>query len=251
MSKFIDHTGEILTSSKGEEFVIIKYTNANDVDVLFKNNVIIKGRSYDSLKKGSISNPYHPSLYGVGYIGEGFFKSCCYENKHTKHYSLWKSMLRRCYVNKQKDIQPSYRICTADEHWHNFQNFAEWFDENWKPYMEGWHLDKDILQKSNKVYSPETCCFVPQEINKLFTKRKTKRGKYPIGVVKVGNKFQAQISLRGNYVYLGIFDTIELAFQVYKTAKEGYIKEIADEWKNLIDTRVYDAIYNYQVEITD
>lgn len=52
-------------------------------------------------------------------------------------------------------------------------------------------------------------------------------------------------------VYLGNFDTIEKAFQAYKVAKEAYIKEVADKWKDKIEPRVYEAMYNYKVEITD
>lgn len=62
--------------------------------------------------------------------------------------------------------------------------------------MVGWALDKDILVKGNKIYSPETCCFVPQEINNLFTKRKSCRGTLPIGVkyIKENKKFSASFS---------------------------------------------------------
>jgi hypothetical protein len=34
-------------------------------------------------------------------------------------------------------------------------------------------------------------------------------------------------------------------------AKESYIKEIADKWKYKIADKVYQALYNYKVEITD
>jgi len=252
MSKLINRTGEKLVTNKGESFVILKYVNAHNVDILFENGVILKNRKYDSLKKGSVINPYYPSVYGIGYIGEGDYKSCCYENKHTKCYSLWKSMLRRCYVNTQQEKQPTYKNCKVTKEWHNFQNFAEWFEENWKSkYMQDWQLDKDILIKGNKIYSPETCAFVPQEINKLLVKRDTKREDCPIGVVKLGNKFNAQISVRGKLIYLGIFNTSEEAFEAYKVTKEKYIKEMTEQYRDQITEKVYQALINYQVEITD
>lgn len=118
--------------------------------------------------------------------------------------------------------------------------------------MDGWQLDKDVLIKGNKAYSPDACCFVSSEINNLFIKSDSKRGEYPIGVTKVkGGKYRAQIVKNNKVVYLGTFKTIEEAFQVYKTAKEQYIKEIADKYKNLIDKKVYQALINYKVEITD
>ena len=47
------------------------------------------------------------------------------------------------------------------------------------------------------------------------------------------------------------FNLTPRAKKAYKTAKEFYIKEVADKWKDKIDPRAYDALYKYQVEITD
>lgn len=112
------------------------------------------------------------------------------------------------------------------------------------------HLDKDILIKGNKIYSPNTCIFVPQKINSLFTKRNSVRGEYPIGVTysKKNHKFEPQVQGRG---WLGYYDTPEESFEVYKKNKEKRIKEIADEYKNKIPIKLYDALYDYKVEITD
>ena len=51
--------------------------------------------------------------------------------------------------------------------------------------------------------------------------------------------------------YLGAYDCPTKAFLVYKDAKEAFIKEVANKWKGKIDPRVYEALLNYQVEITD
>ena len=112
-------------------------------------------------------------------------------------------------------------------------------------------LDKDILLKGNKIYSPETCCFVPQEINNLFIKRLRGRGKYPIGVSLNKGKYFSEISCGNTRISLGYFDTPQEAFQAYKTAKEAYIKEVADKWRGQITEQVYEAMYNYKVEIDD
>ena len=71
------------------------------------------------------------------------------------------------------------------------------------------------------------------------------------GVKKVGKRFEARLYIKNNPIHLGTFDTPEEAFKAYKIAKEVYIKKVADEWRLLIKPRVYDAMYNYQVEITD
>jgi hypothetical protein len=117
--------------------------------------------------------------------------------------------------------------------------------------MKGWHLDKDIICSECKIYSPETCAFVPPEINGIFTNSSSFRGKYPIGVYKQKNRFLASINTYKSQKKLGSFLTYEEAFQTYKIEKEKYIKEVADKWKDQLDPRVHKAMYNYQVEITD
>jgi len=116
-------------------------------------------------------------------------------------------------------------------------------------------IDKDILIKNNKIYSPDTCIFVPNKINSLFTKRQNSRGNFQIGV-SIPDKqyitYKAELNIgNGRKKYIGNYQTPEEAFQAYKIAKEEYIKQVADEYKNRIPKKLYDAMYNYQVEITD
>lgn len=169
-----------------------------------------------------------------------------------KKRDYWRHVIIRASSASYKEKFPTYKDVTVCDEWHNFQNFAEWFEQNYNPEtMQGWHLDKDILVKGNKVYSPETCCFVPKEINFLFTNRKNQRGSYPIGVRPKGDKFQARINIFRKSKCLGVFNTPEEAFQAYKTAKELYIKEVADEWKDKITQKVYEAMYRYEIKIND
>lgn len=185
--------------------------------------------------------------YGVGYLGEGTFKTCI-GGEFLKSYMKWRGILNRCYNKINQEKQPTYKGCTVTTEWHNYQIFAKWFEEN---YIEGFELDKDILIKNNKVYSPETCCFVPKEINSMLTNRKSNKGKYPVGVNKRKCRFESRVNTKEERVYLGLFSTPEEAFQAYKIAKEKYIKEVADKWKFKILPEVYEALYNYKVEITD
>lgn len=111
--------------------------------------------------------------------------------------------------------------------------------------MKGWHLDKDILVKGNKIYSPETCCFVPREINGLFIRTDNKD--MTLNVDKNDGKFICYISKKGKTINLGRFNTYEEAFFMYKTEKERYIKEVADEWKDKIELKVYQAMYDYKI----
>lgn len=162
----------------------------------------------------------------------------------------WSSMLTRCYGNDYYNRRPTYIGCTVCKEWLTFSNFKKWFDKN---YREGYHLDKDILSQGAKIYSPETCCFIPHDINTLLLNRGRDRGAYPVGVSKQGNKYQSKLNINGANKYIGLFDTIEEAFNAYKHEKENHIKEKATDYYNrgLIDKRVRDALFRYEVKIND
>ena len=167
-------------------------------------------------------------------------------------------MLKRCYDEKYHEKHPTYKDCKVCEEWHDFQNFAEWYYNNYYEIEgERMHLDKDILIKRNKVYSPETCVFVPQAINSLFIKRQNNRGESVIGTTPYQGKYMAQCSIinpktgKSKREYLGIYDTQEKAFEVYKYYKEKNIKIVADYFKGQIPQKLYNALYNYEVENDD
>lgn len=205
---------------------------------------------------GKSKNPYAKNTMGVGYLGEGIYKTR-ENNKKTKYYTSWNRMINRCYNPKFHEKYPTYKDCIVDDEWLCFQNYAKWYEENYYE-IEGevMCLDKDILVKGNKIYSPETCIFVPNRINILFTKSNKSRGDLPIGVDELpSGRFRSHCSiLNGNKKELhtiGTYDTIQEAFMHYKKFKENYIKQIADEYKDRIPKKLYDALYNYNVEITD
>ena len=180
--------------------------------------------------------------------------------KKTKCYMTWVNMLNRCYDTKRHEKQPTYKHCIVCNEWLNFQNFAKWYKDNYYEIKgQKMCLDKDILYKGNKIYSPDNCIFVSNDINVLFTKHDKDRGDYPIAVSyhKQNDKFESTCSVydfkenKSKNKYLGLYDTPEKAFEVYKQYKEKYIKEVADHYKNQIPEKLYYALYNYEVEITD
>lgn len=74
-------------------------------------------------------------------------------------YKTWKQMLRRCYTAMTK---PEYRATVCFE-WLKFSNFRAWYLEKNPP--AGFELDKDILIRGCKHYSPTTCAFIPNWLN--------------------------------------------------------------------------------------
>jgi len=176
----------------------------------------------------------------------------------SRIYQLWLNMLKRCTAKLQTEY-PTYVGTTCSENFKSYTFFYEWCQEQvgFGLVDEGgncWQLDKDILVKCNKIYSEDTCVFVPRRVNMLLVKRDAKRGKYPIGVHldKPTGRFVAQHSGgKGKQKNLGYFNTPQEAFLAYKTFKEALIKEVANEYKEQLDSRVYEALMNYEVNEND
>lgn len=250
--------GDINKNSIGSIMRVIKINSYQDILVEFIEYNYITKTTCQCFEKGLVKCPYEPRVYSVGFLGEGKYNSTDENNKNTKCSNMWRHMLQRCYSEKYKSKHPTYKDCSVCEEWHNFQNFAKWYEENYYEVgNEEMHLDKDILAKNNKIYSPSTCVFVPQKINVLFTKANKSRGIYPIGITydKDRNKYSVSCGVVINGMHkqkkIGRYDNIEKAFQCYKDFKENYIKQVADEYKPYIPRELYDAMYRYKVEITD
>ena len=254
-NKVIDRIGEERINSFGSKMVIKDYRGALDIDVYFPEyDWVFKHSIYNNFKKGEVKCPYEPRVYGVGYIGEGKYSA----KENNIWYSIWAHMLERCYDSKYQERNPTYRGCQVEEYLLNFQNMGEWLENNYYEIPgETMCLDKDILYKGNKIYSRNTCIFVPERINKLFVKSDGSRGNNPIGVSDLpsGNYRVRCHDGYGKRITLGTFSTKEEAFQVYKQYKERVIKEVIDSYEGIIPEPFYsklrDAMYNYEVEIND
>ena len=194
-----------------------------------------------------------PSVCGVGYLGCNLELKASYNGKKCPIYYAWVRMFERCYSKKFHRINPTYVGCTVSEEFKDYSKWREWYD-NYQYKHDGWHLDKDLLIKGNKLYSESTCVFIPREINQVLVKRTASRGKYLIGVTwcKTKKAFKAQVRKnKGKLEYLGYFNTEIEAHLAYKQAKESYLKELADKYKDLLDPRAHEALYNYTVDIDD
>ena len=252
-----ERLGKVLYNKFGSKMEIIEYNSSPNITVKFENGYITHS-SYRDFIRGGLTSPYDKTVCGHGYLGEGKYKASDENKKRTKQYMHWQEMLRRCYDLRLHKRYPTYIGCTVCDEWLNFQVFGEWYDNNIYELKnvdkKELNLDKDILIKHNKHYSPETCVFVPKSINTLFTKCNASRGLYPIGVCldKRDGKFRSECNDgKGNDKKLGRFPTPELAFSVYKEYKEALIKKIANAYKLLIPDNLYLAMINYKVEITD
>lgn len=171
-------------------------------------------------------------MYNIGYIGKGK-----YTYKHEA-YKKWICMIERCYSRVYQKNFKSYEGSIVCEEWHDFQNFAKWYDEN---KVDGWHLDKDLLSDGSKVYSPNTCCFLPSKINALIVNKRN--GLYMKGICLKNGKYQVTTCR----IYIGCFDTEEEAISAYKVAKKSILVSIALQNKSKLKPLVLKKIIAYEI----
>ena len=174
-------------------------------------------------------------------------------------YKQYLAMIERCKTNGQtQTTYESYINVTLSEDFNTFEKWLEWAKEqigfgNTADNGKRWPLDKDILLKGNKLYSPDYCVFIPNEINNFVTNRKTDRGEYPIGVhySTKDKKYVASCSMNSKKYYIGGYNSIEESFMAYKQFKEQAAKQLAIQYTNLVDIRVIEALNNFTVDIND
>lgn len=148
------------------------------------------------------------------------------------YYNVWKSMITRCYSRNKDKLYPTYAKVSVCEEWLVFSNFKSWME---KQDWEGKELDKDLLVPGNKIYSPETCCFLDRKVNNFIRDIKRSRGNFPTGVYfnKKLQKYVSQcIQLDGKQKYLGLFNTAKEAHFAWVSEKLRVAKILAKELKD-------------------
>lgn len=234
-----DKTGEERVMNNGEIAKIIEYKKWDDIDVLFiETGYISYGQQYSNFKRGTLKDPYLKTIKGVACVGE---TSTIDENgKKLKSREVWGDMIKRCYDEKQLKKRPSYIDVTVCDEWLCYANFKEWYDKNiYEIKDEKVQLDKDILVKGNKIYSPETCIFAPQRINVLFRKFKNE---FPTLEERSNGTFAIRVRSNGKSKRISGFETKEKAWDCYLKEKQQIIREVTEEYKDKIPNKLYNRL---------
>ena len=233
LSSRLKWNGLVFDTKHFGEVVVEDYISCDQVVVRFKDTGNITTVTSSQLKGGRVKDTSVPTVCGVG-VTNGVRTQV--DGKILREYAYWKHMLIRCYDKNFKIKNPTYLYCEASENFKDYSYFFDWCKTQKGFNVLGWQLDKDILSKGVKLYSEDTCCFVPREINQVFCKANKTRGKCLIGVSKVNGRYLAQVSVFGVNKKLGCFDTELEAFAAYKQAKEVYIKQLAEKFDAKIVT---------------
>lgn len=247
-----ERIGEQKVNIQGIPMYITAYRNSRDIEVQFCDGFKVKHTEYRKFIKGNIYNDNVPNYLGVGYLGDGEYKSRI-NNVKTDAYLKWGSMLTRCYSEKYIN-KINYDDCFVCNEWKNFQNFARWYYDNiYELDNESIELDKEIKYKGCRYYSPQTCLLVPHRINTIICNRANYRGQYAIGVTINQNsgKYIANCNSDNERVYLGTYYTERDAFVAYKHFKEAEIKRVSELYRGRIPDEIIEYIQKYEVSEND
>ena len=162
------------------------------------------------------------------------------------YYRAWSNMLKRSYSPSQLVDAPTYADCTVATEWLVFSNFKAWMEkQDWK----GKQLDKDVLWPGNKMYGPDTCCFVDSSVNCAVAYKQTNTTTHYPGVSyhKHRKCYVAQcFGADGEKHYRSGFKTPREAFRAYAGFKIQAFATLADRQS---DSRVAIGLYRHAVDL--
>ena len=231
-SKLDVQPGTVMHSNTCGDFIFIANLGSQGTDhTMCKIKFLLTGyeliTTLSSVRKGSVNDPYFPSVCGIGYLGKK------YDSTHIA-YATWHDMIRRCYAPNCKEYCNYGGIgITVCQRWHCFSVFAD--DITLLPGYNEWlmdnhyQLDKDYLQpnipSNMKVYSPATCCFLPQSVNNRLSYLNNENAycQY-IGVTKGHNDgtYRAAMTVNGKKYNFGTYSDPVAAAYVYNNKGKMY-----------------------------
>lgn len=247
MLKLENMVGKTFSTANYGNIEIINYQNSDNVEIKFVDTGYITTVTMQRLINGSVKDKLSPSVFNVGIVGYRY--PITINGRLVLEYNLWRSMLARCYNANFHIKNHSYKGCSVSENFKSYEYFYEWCHRQIGFGKTGWHLDKDLLFKGNKVYSEDTCVFLPSEINGALIHNENSNRSLPTSVVmNTSNNFYSRFSINGFTQYIGTFDTPEEAFLAYKQAKEQYLQHLAYKYEESLDPRAFNALLYYSVD---
>lgn len=225
--------GYEFTTKQGYIARVENYIGVENIIVNFVGTDIRVKTRWQRIIERAVENPYHPTFFGVGFRGQGNYSL----SLASKACSDWTGMLFRCYGRRSLPANPTYKDVYVCESWHNFQNFAEWHEQN---YVLGWELDKDLFSDFlDKSYSEDTCCYLPKPLNLLLSRLgQDHENVYsdPRGKVRT---YSARYSGKS----LGTFKTKLEAIKVQNSYAKSAREQLLQKYIPVLSERIVDAFY--------
>lgn len=195
-----EHIGIEFTTNEDYQVIVIDYINSKKVQVMFLDeHKWTTWTQWGVLKGGSLKNPFHKSVFGVGYLGtneNGQIPKCSINGTITREYQVWSGMMKRCYSDKFHESRRTYEKCTVWKRWHNFSLFLEDMPkiqgyEDWKKNDKSYDLNKDKyyaelgIETDCKEYNLLTTRFITDKENSKESAERSGLGKQ----IGIGRKY--------------------------------------------------------------
>ena len=214
---------------------VIKYENAKNVYVMFEDGTFVKATS-SNLRTGSVKNPNKPTVFGFG-VNDANLR-----DPTDKRYVLWYSLIRRAYSEVYHKRKPTYKGVRVSGDWKYLSNFIRDVEQmpNFDMALsENWELDKDLLGGNQRLYSKDTCCFLPRELNTLFTNESNKGLKKGVFYNKRLGKFTASINRGGKgRSHIGVYLTEDEAHYNYCKEKQKHLDSLILKYEDKLPDNV-------------
>jgi hypothetical protein len=185
-----------------------------------------------------------PTVYGIGYLGVGEYKTRRTSKGMTNEYVMWTNMLSRCYGKPYQNnpANPArYAECTVCEEWHNFQNFAKWCNEQPNFGKPRYSLDKDLTEFGNTVYCPEKCYIVAPKVNSAVKMMEWKRDTdLPQGVYRHGGCYSSHAGGKSKYS-----SSVDILRTWYVEKKKEHVVQTATEYRYEVTEAIYNNLLNW------
>jgi hypothetical protein len=150
------------------------------------------------------------------------------------YYEDWRGILERCLCPNFQKNWTSYLGCSIVVEWKYLSNFIKWVDSQPNRNWQNCVLDKDLLIRNNKIYSPDTAIYIPNKLNCFITDSKKSRGQLMIGVTTNKlDKNKPYLSQCNNPFgqggkNLGYYRTELEAHKAWQAKKHEYACQLAD-----------------------
>lgn len=219
--------GTVLDSNKYGKFEIVEVISSYRFRIRFLLTGFEKEISRSCMTHGEVRDPYYPIYCGVGCLGQ------VRTDDHKKELFLWRAMIYRCYdKNNSGYYLYGEKGITVCKRWLCFENFVKDI-----PLIKGYNrekfqngkleLDKDMsyVGYGNKVYSLETCEFLPYRVNfsEMLARRKLTTSSRYVGVTKLKDeKWQVTYCSKNKKFYVGRYSTEKEAHEAYEKFKLAY-----------------------------
>ena len=239
--------GETYTNDNGRQYTVLKRPDINDINtrhfpvtIRYEDTQEVVTLSTSTLERqrtiihertrkdtGINKNPYEPTLYGVGCLGETVFPK---EEKYIRIIKIWRQMFN-CASEFGKRVD---KLQAIDPKWRNLSYFAEDIQNvfgyrKWEAagFPKGWTIENKsrqmYIEPDQRLWNVDLCTIVTNDQLKIYTAKDPyykynmmhdpSKGIYKNVFVREDGSATAKCAIIGSNktIHIGTFDNPRMA----------------------------------------